>query len=303
MAESRWEWTLRGGVRIGAVLDDARESVSLDGKPVSQAARGMKPEGHRVEIPKKPDDDEGDAARVVTVAFDPSGRICVLTLDGLEVSPSLWPSSKKPLMKEAPPPPFPFRTIATLVIGSALLMALVLFVRARASAPGGDDTMGGVYRAPNGRFVAHFPSAFASRAAVAPRPMSGVVIEDRGRGDAVVIFGAPAGEGQKDVWAVHKRLYGEALANVARASAEHEETKHEDGTCLGKPAALFAARVTNAKGEKARFHSCAFANDGSAYLVAYLLRDAAKVEDERRIARIVEATELTELYDMTDQKP
>lgn len=304
MTVDRWEWTLAGGKQVAATIEGNVESVFFGGVLASRADRGSKPDGHVLELPRDPDDDPGDPPHRVTVTFDPRAPICVLTLDGLEVSPVLWPSAKKKRALAPPPPPppaFPTKIIAALAIAIAISAAVILFFRMRSEKTADDESMSGIYRAPNGRFVAHHPAGFGTRAAVAPRAMSGVVLEDRTRGDAVVVFAAPADETQRDVWAMHKRLYGEAIANLPRANADHVETSREEGTCFGSSAAVTEARVTNARGESARVRACAFASKGSAYLVGYMIREAAKADEEKRLARVADATELTELSDISDQ--
>lgn len=302
MPEARWEWSLPGPVRIVATIDDTVETVLVDETVASRAERGHKREGHVVELPRRSDDDPSDPARVATVRFDASGRICVLTLDGLEISPASWPTSKKAPIAHPPAPAFPMRILAVSAMAAAVVMAVVLFSRTRAASRASAETdMTGVYRAPNGRFVAHYPSGFAAKTPVTPKSMSAVVLEDRTRGDAVVVLAAKAVEPNDVPWTLHKRLYGEALASLARATPDHEETKREDGTCLGEPGAVVVARVTNAKREKARVHSCAFSHAGGGYLIAWMIRESASADEEARIARLVEGTELTQLYDMSDQ--
>src|SRR5688572_15207228 len=85
-ADHRWEWTLPDGVRIAATLDpDERvESVFVGERLVSQAPRGTKPAGHALEKPSG-----------VVVRFQPGALICILRVDGEEVSPNVWPVRKR----------------------------------------------------------------------------------------------------------------------------------------------------------------------------------------------------------------
>ena len=81
-ADHRWEWTVPDGTKIAATLDPEEkiESVFVGGRLASQAARGSKPEGHVLEKPSG-----------VVVRFQPGALICILRVEGEEVSPNVWP--------------------------------------------------------------------------------------------------------------------------------------------------------------------------------------------------------------------
>lgn len=298
----RWEWRILDSARVAATIDDGFEHVLVGGQLESKGARGSKPMGHVVELARRAEDGPDDPPRVITVRFDPRSPICILTLDGLEISPDVWPSRKKPVVKP-PETPFPLGTVAVLLAIAAAVMAVIFFFRHKDSFPSTGGAMSEIYRAPNGLFVARFPPSFSARVAVAPKPMNGVVVEQKRKNDVVVILATPVQvETQRDVWGLHKRLYGEALANVPRANGDHLETSREEGTCLGQPGALVVARVTNAAGEQAKVSSCAFAFKSAGYVVLTAVRENASADEANELQRVAQGTELTELSDMSEQR-
>jgi hypothetical protein len=284
MAEARWEWRLPGGERVAATLDreSGVESVLVGDRLASQCPRGAKPEGH-LALPSK-----------ATVTFDPRVLVCVLRIDGEEIAPATWPVPERRAERAPPSRSLPSAlvlVVAALVVGVvALLVLRVTRVPARAS-----GEMTGVHRAESGLFVAHFPPAFAARPAVVPHGTSGLALVDDDHADAVVIVAVASPDATRDVWLLQKRFHGEALANVPRADGRYEELARRDDTCLGLAGAVVVGRITNRSGEPAHVWSCAVTRGDVGYLVMSSLRESASVDDERRVRRVVDATELTRL--------
>lgn len=299
MSEHRWEWTLPGDARVAATVDPASgvESVFVDGRLVSSAARGTKPDGHVFPLPGA---EEG--ADKVVVSFDPRLLICILRIGREEVTPTRWPDPKK--ANRAPPPrAIPFGTIGALLVGAAIIGGAVYAFATRTPTTTAPGPMTGVHRADNGLFVAHFPTTFAAHAALVPSGASGVVLEDRAHDEALVIVAVAVGEGLRDPWALQKRLHGEALSNLPRGSGAHEETSRVDGTCLGQPGAIVLGRVTAASGSRANLWSCAFRRGSAGYLVMYSLAENDTSGGAARLQGVIDSTELTRLEDMSGARP
>jgi hypothetical protein len=283
---------------VAAVLDAAQgtETLLVDDRVVSKCARGAKPEGHAV----RP---------ATTVTFDPRVAVCILRVDGDEVAPQRWPTPER---KERPPVASLSLPSGVVVLGVVLALAALValgfrFFR-RSGAVAADMT--GLYRAPSGLFVAHFPAGLAAKPALTPSGTSGVVLLDEAHDDAIVVLAlgggasAPAGDGApRDPWLLQKRLHDEGLANVPRADGRTEELARRDDTCLGLPGAVVLERVTNRRGEPARVWSCAVSKDDVGYLLVVSVRDRASASEDKRLHRVVDATELTRLGEVAPKGP
>lgn len=292
--DHRWEWTLPSGVRMAATVDPAErvESVYVGGRLVSQAPRGSRPEGHVLTDPSG-----------VVVTFQRGALICILRVDGEEVPPARWPVRKR---AERPKPrvmSFPVGVVGAVVL--ALAAAAGAFVLLRDRSPRGEGTaaMAGTHRAENGRFVAHYPASFVARRAVVPSGMSGVVLEDAERKDAIVLLALATGDVPREPWLAQKKLHDEGLANLPRGSSGYEERVRSDEACVGERGAVVRGRVKNTRGETAEVWSCAFLHEGAAYLAMFALRENATSEDEKRLRAIVEETELTTLAEIRVDRP
>jgi hypothetical protein len=293
MAEARWEWTLLGGARVAAVLDAAQgtETVLVDDHVVSKCARGAKAEGHAVRS-------------ATTVTFDPRVAVCILRVDGDEVAPTRWPMPER---KERPPAESFSLPSGVVVLGAVLVLAALaaLALRLFRHTDAGGAAMTGLYRAPSGHFVVHFPAGLAPKPAVTPGGTTGVVLVDEERDDAIVVLalGASASEGTRDPWLLQKRLHDEGLANVPRADGRLEELSRRDDTCLGLPGAIILDRVTNRRGEPSRVWSCAVSKDDVGYLLVVSAREKATATEDKRLHRILDATELTRLGEVAPKAP
>lgn len=298
----RWEWRLPGGERAVATLDTTTdtESVFLDGRLVSNAPRGAKLDGHVLPGSRT----AAEVGQAVVVTFDPRLVICILRVGREEVSPDQWPRPQKNKGREPAGRSFPLGAIVAVVLAAAVIVGVVLLaMRVRASSSDADATIAGVHRAENGLFVAHFPASFTPRLAVVPSGMSGVVLEDRKRSDAIVIIAQPTEDGLRDPWAMQKQAHEEALANLPRGGGAHVETGRSDGACLGHPGAVVLGRVTSTRGVPAAVWSCAFFRGSEGYLVMSMLAESATAEDATRLRRVVDATELTRLGSTTGAPP
>lgn len=290
-AEHRWEWTLPDGVKITATLDpdERTESVFVGGRLASHAARGSKPDGHVLEKPSG-----------VVVRFQPGALICILRVDGEEVSPNVWPVRKR---AERPKPQvvaLPLRAVGIVVLAIALIGAGAWAWTSRASTtdPDAAATLDASFRADNGRFVAHHPKRFVVRKAQMPAGGSGVVLFDAVRSESIVIVAYASSDAPLEPWLVQKKLHAEALTNLPRNGPTYEETSRGDETCVGKTGAVVLGKARSARGEAANVWSCGFAHEGAAYLVMYSVRADTPSEDGRRLREIIEATELTQLAEL-----
>jgi hypothetical protein len=301
MAEHRWEWTLPGGARVVATLEPTAgtESVLVDGRVVSKGARGATPNGHVFPLPGAA---ESEAEKVV-VSFDPRLLICILRVGREEIAPTLWPAPRAAKTRPPPSTPMQLRTPLVLLAVIALVGVAGYMLATRSPPSDARAPMTGVHRADNGLFVAHFPTSFVARAALVPGGTSGVVLEDRARNEAVVILATTlAADGVTDPWELQKRAHGEALANLPRGGGAHEETSRTDGTCVGQPGAIVLGRVTSTSGARANLWSCAFRRGPAGYLVMFATPENAP-GGAARLAAVVEATELTQLEQITGTKP
>jgi hypothetical protein len=234
----------------------------------------------------------------VVVTFQPGALICILRVDGEEVPPTRWPVRRR---AERPKPrtvSFPTGIVAVVVLLLAAAGGAFWLVRERGLPSARSAATTGAYRAENGRFVAHYPPAFVARRAVVPSDISGVAIEDPGRGETVVLLALATGDVPRDSWLAHKRLNDEALANLPRGGAGWEEHARAEETCIGQPGAVVRGTVKDVA-----VWSCAFVRDGAAYLAMVALRDDATSEDEKRLRAIVEDTELTKLGEIRSGEP
>jgi hypothetical protein len=299
MADHRWEWTLPGDTQVAATLDPVAgiESVLVDGRLASRAARGTLPDGHVFALPGAADD-----ADRVAVSFDPRLVICILRVGREEVAPKRWPEPPK---ANRPPPrsAIPFGTIGALLVGVAVVGGAVYALATRGPSTAARGPMTGVHRAENGLFVAHFPPTFVARAALVPSGASGVVLEDRAHDEALVIVAIAIGEGLDDPWALQKRLHGEALTNLPRGSGAHEETSRTDGACLGQSGAIVLGRVTATSGSRANLWSCAFRRGSAGYLAMYSVAENDASGGAARLQAVLASTELTRLEDMSGARP
>lgn len=292
MAEARWEWKLLSGERIAATVDSATgtESVFVGDRVASHSARGGKPEGHVL------------APTPGVVTFDPRILVCILRIDGEEVTPVKWPVAER--KQTRPPTGRSLPSGLMLVAGLAVVGALAfLALRGRGERGGKDSEITGIHRASSGLFVAHFPPSFTERPTVMPNGASGLALVDEEHADAIVIVAVSSPDAPRDVWLLQKRFHGEALANVPRADGRYEETARRDETCLGRPGAVVVGRVTNRRGEPARVWSCAVTHDDAGYLIMSLIREKAGSDDDKRLRRVIDATELTRLGDVGPSVP
>lgn len=294
MSDHRWEWRLPSGVVVEALVDagERTESVLVGGRVVSQAARGAKPEGHALSEPSG-----------VVVTFQSGALICILRLDGEEISPAAWPIRKR---KDRPRPrvvSMPNGLVLAAILAALAAGAALVALRSRGDGAGEAGALRGVFRADNGRFLAHYPPGFSARPAVLPPSMSGVVLEDEPRGDAVVLLALASGDVPRDPWLVQKTLHGEALANLPHGAAPHAETGRSDETCLGEPGAVVRGRIENARGEPADVWACAFSHEGAAYMAMTAVRARATSEEAAHVRAVVDATELTTLSQMGGREP
>lgn len=293
MDAPRWEWTLPGGERVAATLDAASgDEVVLSGDRVlSRATRASKTGGHVIAV-RPIDGREGES---VVVKFEPHAPICFLRIGNEEITPLKFHVPKRavpPVKKAMPVGIFLVMGIVLLAAAGALGIARVV-----AAARHGEGTSE-QERAKNGLFIAHFSGSFAPRPVVAPSGMSALLLEQREKEAAVLILALPWSEGAHDPWDVMKRLQGEALAALPRATGNFEETARRDDTCLGERGAVSLGRGTTRKGDTSRVWSCAFVHKDGAYLVTYQLREAAPAEEEIVLRGVVDATELTHLDEL-----
>lgn len=289
----RWEWVLPSGEGVAATLDPetGTEMVYLADALVSSSPRGLKKEGHAVA--------RGGEA-LATVSFDPRSPICVLREpDGIEIAPRVFPTAtSKAAKKVAPTEPKSWGVPIGLAVLAVFAVGLYFAIKSLgigSAAPG--STVG--WRAPNGLFIAHYPTTFTLRPSLLPSGMSGATLEDAASGDAIVLVATA--EPSRDLWAIYQRIGPEALANVPRADGVWEEKERRDGTCHGEPGAIVVGRVNNRKGEAARLWGCTFVKDGAAYVTMLATRETTTARDEAKLRAVIDATDLTHLEDMSTQ--
>lgn len=305
MSELRWEWNGANGARVAATLDgdgegghSGAESVFVDGVRVSRVARGTKPEGHAV-----------PGQGVVT--FDRERPICVFRdEEGIEVLPVKWPSGKRGRASSADGRSSPARSpegaprlglvTAGAVLAALLAVGATLAFGSRVLAPRPDARGALSYRAQNGLFVTHHPASFTARPAVLPPTMSGLVLEDGETGDVIVVTAAPAASDEpRDTWAAQRRMHPEALASVPRADGAFEERARRDERCHGEAGAVVVGGLKNRRGEPATLWSCTFVRGAASYAALYVTRDPALPEVEARLRGVIDATELTQLGELS----
>ena len=304
----RWQWRLANGGIVDAIIDNERklELVTQRTKILSEAPRGGRPEGHTVTI--EPEFREGRSERPpieALVTFAPNAPICILRVDGHEVAPSTWPTRSKRVPSLPPPATRQWATYGLLAaLGGAALLALGLFASTRiaSSAERATGKLDTSYRAPNGRFIAHFPGELRPRPAILPSSVGGVVLEDKEKSVTIVIA-ALAREGERDPWTIQQRLRDEALANVPKGAARFEETTRREETCAGERGAVVAGHLMEQGTRRARAWACAFFHDDAAYLTLYTIAEPVGSADERRVRAIADATELTHLADLGSSAP
>jgi hypothetical protein len=293
-ADHRWEWVLPDGVKVEATVDaaDTLESVFVGGRLASQAPRGSKPEGHVLEKPNG-----------VVVRFQRGALICILRVDGEEVSPNVWPVRKRAERSKPNVVTLPLRAIGIGVIALAVIGGGLWVWTSRGSSSDGERgaSLDASFRADNGRFVAHHPKRFVARKAQVPTGASGVVLVDAERAESIVVVAWAGGDAPTEPWLVQKKLHAEALTNLPRNGPAYEETSRGDESCLGKAGAVVLGKARNARGEVANVWSCGFAHDGAAYLVMSSVGAGSPSEDARRLREIIEATELTHLAELQGQ--
>lgn len=291
--ELRWEWQLPGGPRVAATLDVAAavESVFVGDRRVSRGTRGAAPGGHVVP-------DAGELPVVVT--FDANVPVCILRVDGMEISPASWPLPSRG--KDRPPPRQPVSISLGLVwlVLAGLVAALAVFgVRALVSSR--SEGTSATLRAPNGLFVARFPPAFAARLGEAPPGTTVAILQAETSNDAIVLLAVPLEAGSREPWSIHMKYYPEVLAALPRANGEYQELNRSDETSGGEAHAIVQGRLENAKGEPAKVWSSAFAHGNAGYVFAYEVREGASGEEEAALRRVVDATELSSLADISSR--
>ena len=84
-----------------------------------------------------------------------------------------------------------------------------------------------------------------------------------------------------------------------RGALAHRAQADAGGGVRGQPGAVVTGRVTNGHGEPARVWTCAFARGDAGYLVMSSVREKATSDDDKRVRRVIEAIELTQLGDMS----
>jgi hypothetical protein len=296
MAVFRWRWVLPNRSTVEATLDasSATESVSAEGRVVSECTRGARADGHVVVVPGRAE--EGASLRPpieAVVTFAPNSPICILRIDGEEVAPSLWPARQRP-EPAAETSAVPGRYIlggvglVTLLLGTLGVRHLV---GESPSMPEDVST-----RAKSGLFIAHHPKAFQSHPALLPGDLDGVVLEDRATGASIVVLGGRLDPSSpRDPWILQQRFNPEARANITKTAVMYDETGRRDETCNGRPGALTLGKLVKDGSSVARLWSCAIVDDDAAYLILTALPESASRQDERRVRAIAEATELTRL--------
>lgn len=290
--DHRWEWTLHDGTKVAATLDrdEKIESVFVGGRLASEAARGSKPDGHVLEKPSG-----------VVVRFQPGALICILRVDGEEISPNVWPVRKRAARPKPNVIALPLRVIGIGALALAAIGGGYSVWSGRASATDAGSALDATFRAENGRFVAHHPARFAASKPQLPTGASGLMLLDGARRESIVLVAYTAADTPAEPWLVQKKLHAEALTNLPRNGPAYEETSRGDETCLGRPGAVVLGKSRTARGEPANVWSCGFVQDGAAYLVMYSVRADAVSEDARRLRAIIEATELTRLAEIQKQ--
>lgn len=301
----RWQWTLSNGGTVAAVIDrDANTEVITQGaRFLSRSARGAKPEGHTVMVDPERLPDASDRPGVeAVITFAPTAAVCILRVDGQEVAPSAWPVRPPTVTPEAPRP---YGAWVLVGLGALALVVFGLVVRAtRSEPPHVDSKIGGMHRAPNGLFIAHYPDDFEARPAVLPPGVGGVVLTDTAKMTAIVVGATlnPPSE-TTDPWVLQQRLHDEAVVNLPKGTARYEEGTRSEETCLGRPGAVVTGRIKSGSKATARVWSCTFFHEAAGYIALYMLAEPAGTADVRRARSIIDSTELTRLADLGPLPP
>lgn len=296
----RWQWTLANRGAVTAIIDPAAgtETVAQDGHTLSAGPRGGRPEGHTVAVqPAKADGRSERPPIEAVITFDPQLPICILRVDGHEVTPTAWPVKER---GEKPPPPGkPY--VRYGVFGVLLLLSLVLVIRrllAPAPPPPPDRSLAGTQRAMNGLFIAHYPPELEAKPAILPGA-SGILLEDKAQHLTIVLSATQADKDTSlDPWTLQQKLRDEALANVPKGIARFEETARREDTCLGERGAVVIGRLAHNKSLRGRVWSCAFVHDNAGYFLLYSLAEPTDAEAEAGARKIIDATELSHLADL-----
>ena len=298
--ELRWQWTLANGGRVTAEIDPDQggERVMQGSRVLSSSERGEKPEGHTILVASERAAGASERPPIeAIVTFAPTANVCILRVDDHEIAPSIWPlRAPKPL---PPPTPRSSGNIALVVLGLAALVAVGFFVRSlRREAPPPPSLLAGAHRASNGSLIAHFPEDLEPRPSLLPGGVSGITLEDKAKTVTIVLAAASLETLSRDPWVLQQRLFPEALANLPKGEATYEETTRRDDTCVGQPGAVVAGRIMQNGDRKARVWSCAFSHDKFGYIAVTMSSEATAPVDEKRLRKIIEATELTRLADL-----
>jgi hypothetical protein len=302
MTVLRWQWTLANRGQVEAALDPAtnEETVAQGAKVLSRSARGDRPNGHVVVVAAG--ELEGASERPpieAVVTFAPTAPVCVLRVDGEEVAPTRWPTRERTGGATAPPAPRPWLRYFFVALGIAMMVMSGVLISRAGREPRRDPrntALDVTYRAPSGRFVAHFPKDLEPRPALLPGDASGVVLEDRGKAMALVVLAAPLDpSAPRDPWTLQQRFHAEAIANLTKGAAAYEEGARREETCNGQPGAVTTGSLMLRDTKLARIRACAFVADDTGYLVLSSLSEPASKEDERLLRSIVDAVEATHL--------
>ena len=288
----RWEWALANGGRVAAEIDAAqgRELVLVGGRIASEAPRGTKTDGHSVVVPAQAGSRNPEPLTAVA-SFEPSSAICILRVDGHEVTPTLWPKPQRRLVKEEEAHPV-MRWLIYAAAGVAVI-GIGLAIVSRTGGPSADQPLSSTQRATNGLFIAHYPASYRSKAVTLPAPLAGSLFEDDTAHAAVVLAAfevEPTTTAER--WSLQQRFHDELLANLPKTARSYAETERREDRCLGEPGAVIVGRFERPEGSKARVWSCAFVKDRRGYIVAYALPDH---DADGPVRRIVDGTELTQL--------
>jgi hypothetical protein len=290
-----------GGV-VTAVIEGegSVESISQGTRVLSRAPRGSRADGHTVVVTPEDRLDRSERPPIeAVVAFDPSAPICILRVEGQEVTPTAWPVRERRVPPPAASRPWGMHLLA-LLGAAALVLTMLAFMWLRKGSPSEPDAkLVSTHRASNGLFVAHFPADLEARAPVLPTGVGGVVLEDKPKWISVVIAGFPLDATiARDPWAIQQLLRDEALVNVPKGAARFEEATRRDDTCLGERGAVVAGNLVQDSTRRGHIWSCAFIHDSTGYLTLFMLDERASSSEEHRVRTIIDATELTKLANL-----
>ena len=309
MADLTWEWLLPSGEAMIARLDPSTkvESVFVGQRLVSRSGVGGKPEGHTVPLLRAPGAGPYRGPTEAYVAFDSRRSSCVARIDAKELPPirSPYMGQQEPEL----PPSRPSSGIAKLavVVGAVCVVAAIgAFVAirhlrdVREQALAREATISETFRSPNGLLVAHHSPAFiASPQPNTPPGTSVVALRHRTKDEGLFLasfilpFAAPT-----DVWRIHQLIHKDFLAGLGPDAASYVEQDRQDGKCAGEDGAIVFGRI-QVKGHSGKLWVCTFLHGGHPYRFMYAAADAHVAMDEALLRRIVDATELTALPDLT----